>query len=118
MGDPGQGSAGAADEVPAASPRHTILIVKDEVNRIIYGTYLRHYRCAVLTAEEAEDGLAIAHAHCPDLIVMDVGLPGMDGNAATRLLKADSATRDIPVVTRTRTARIVTPPRRRDATCT
>lgn len=51
-----------------------------------------------LQARDAEDGIRLAHERQPALILMDVQLPGMDGLAATRLLKADAATRQIKVV--------------------
>jgi two-component system cell cycle response regulator DivK len=52
----------------------------------------------VLKARDAEAGVAMAGAEQPDLILMDIQLPGMDGLRATGLLKADAATRDIPVI--------------------
>jgi two-component system cell cycle response regulator DivK len=52
----------------------------------------------VLSATDAEAGLALAHAEQPDLILMDIQLPGMDGLEATTLLKQDAATRAIPVI--------------------
>jgi len=52
----------------------------------------------VLTAVDAEAGLTLARLKQPDLILMDVQLPGMDGLSATAILKADHATRAIPVV--------------------
>jgi len=52
----------------------------------------------VLMASTAEMGVAIARTQHPDLILMDIQLPGMDGLQATALLKADAATRDIPVL--------------------
>ncbi|WP_284352694.1 response regulator [Roseisolibacter agri] len=93
------GATGGMPGGPAAELRPTVLLVEDNAdNREIYATYLTYVGYAVLTAEDAEEGLALARARQPDLIVMDVGLPGMDGNAATRLLKADPALRHIPVV--------------------
>ncbi len=53
---------------------------------------------AVLKATDAEAGVASARIDHPDLILMDIQLPGMDGLAAIKLLKADAATRDIPVI--------------------
>lgn len=53
---------------------------------------------AVLTATNAETGLTMARADKPDLILMDIQLPGMDGLQATALLKADESTRAIPVI--------------------
>ena len=52
----------------------------------------------VLVAVDAEQGLAMATAERPDLILMDLGLPGIDGWEATRRLKAAPATKDIPVI--------------------
>jgi two-component system cell cycle response regulator DivK len=51
-----------------------------------------------LCAVDAESGLALARAGQPDLILMDIQLPGMDGFAATVLLKSDPATAAIPVI--------------------
>src|SRR5207253_8161954 len=52
----------------------------------------------VLAATEAEAGLARARGEQPDLILMDIQLPGMDGLEATALLKRDATTRAIPVI--------------------
>ncbi|MDQ6770321.1 MAG: response regulator [Gemmatimonadota bacterium] len=52
----------------------------------------------VLGARDAEIGLALAREQQPDLILMDIQLPGMDGLEATALLKNDEATRSIPVI--------------------
>ncbi len=53
---------------------------------------------AIVSATDAEAGVAVARAEQPDLILMDIQLPGMDGLEATRLLKGNAATRDIPVI--------------------
>jgi two-component system cell cycle response regulator DivK len=53
---------------------------------------------SVLTAIDAEAGLAVARADRPELILMDIQLPGMDGLTATELLKGDPATAKIPVI--------------------
>ena len=52
----------------------------------------------VISAVDAEAGLTSARAELPDLILMDIQLPGMDGLQATALLKRDDATRAIPVI--------------------
>lgn len=52
----------------------------------------------VISATDAEAGVGLARTQCPALILMDIQLPGMDGLQATAQLKADGATRDIPVV--------------------
>jgi CheY-like chemotaxis protein len=62
----------------------------------------RGYEVAETTT--AEEGLEIARSRRPALILMDIHLPGMDGIAAVRELKADPATRDIPVIAVTASA--------------
>jgi two-component system cell cycle response regulator DivK len=59
---------------------------------------LRKAGHSVLSAVDAEAGLTMARAEHPDLILMDIQLPGMDGLAATALLKQDLATSSIPVI--------------------
>jgi len=77
----------------------TILIVEDNETNLTLSTFLlESANHSVLAATNAESGLAIARKELPDLILMDIQLPGMDGLQATALLKADSTTRDIPVV--------------------
>lgn len=76
-----------------------ILIIEDtENNRVLLTRRLKPKGYDIITAEDAERGLAAIPAERPDLILMDVGLPGMDGWTATRQLKADPATRTIPVI--------------------
>ncbi len=52
----------------------------------------------VIRATDAEDGLTLARTERPDLILMDIQLPGMDGLEATAVLKRDDVTRTIPVI--------------------
>jgi CheY-like chemotaxis protein len=76
-----------------------VLIVEDNFdNRDIYGTFLRHHGYAVLEAADGEEGVRLAREHLPSVVLMDVGMPVLDGLAATRRLKADPATAGIPVV--------------------
>lgn len=76
-----------------------ILIIEDtENNRILLTRRLKLRSHETVTAEDAERGLALAETERPDLILMDVGLPGMDGWAAARHLKENPATRQIPVI--------------------
>jgi two-component system cell cycle response regulator DivK len=76
-----------------------VLIIEDTpLNMELVVTILKQAGHVPLTAETAARGLALARAHRPDVILMDVQLPDMDGLAATRLLKADPATGDIPVI--------------------
>lgn len=77
----------------------TILVVEDnEDNRVIYGTMLRAHGFVVQEAVSAEPALAAVRASAPDLVLMDIGLPAMDGVEATRILKADPATAGIPIL--------------------
>ena len=76
-----------------------ILVVEDNPdNMLLTVMLLQSVGHEVLPAVDAEAGLALARAERPDLILMDVQLPGMDGLAATVLLRADDATRAIPVI--------------------
>lgn len=52
----------------------------------------------VLTATTAEEGIELAQKETPDLILMDISLPGMDGLEATRILKKDKKVKDVPIV--------------------
>jgi two-component system, cell cycle response regulator DivK len=77
----------------------TILVVEDNPTNMKLSTFvLESADYTVITATDAEIGLTLARERHPDLILMDVQLPGMDGLDATALLKADEATRAIPVV--------------------
>ena len=76
-----------------------ILIIEDnENNRVLLTRRLKARGYDVLTAEDAESGLPMVQQTHPDLVLMDVGLPGMDGLTATRQLKADPATHSVPVI--------------------
>jgi two-component system, cell cycle response regulator DivK len=76
-----------------------ILIVEDNPANMKLATLLLHKAGhTALCAVDAETGLTLARAERPDLILMDVQLPGMDGLAATALLKKDPATAAIPVI--------------------
>jgi two-component system, cell cycle response regulator DivK len=76
-----------------------ILVVEDQHdNRQILRDLLTSADFEVFEAEDGEAGLAAAAAHRPDLILMDIQLPILDGYEATRRLKADAALRSIPVI--------------------
>jgi CheY-like chemotaxis protein len=77
----------------------TVLIVEDnEDNRLIYTTYLEHAGYRVIEAGDGAAGLELARAHLPDIILMDVSLPVMDGLEATRQLRLDPATCKLCVI--------------------
>jgi two-component system, cell cycle response regulator DivK len=76
-----------------------ILVVEDTENtRVLLERRLKLRAYDVITATDAEQGMAAAEAERPDLILMDVGLPGLNGWEATRRLKAAPGTRRIPVI--------------------
>ena len=75
-----------------------VLIVEDNhLDSALFGALLESQGHEVLKAGNADDGLRMARAEDPDLIIMDVKLPGMSGLDATRTLK-NEATRDIPII--------------------
>jgi two-component system cell cycle response regulator DivK len=77
----------------------SILVIEDNpANMKLACLLLRKANHTVLCAVDAETGLTLARADQPDLILMDIQLPGMDGLEATALLKQDSATAAIPVI--------------------
>ena len=76
-----------------------ILVIEDNpANMTLAKFLLQSAGYAVLSATDAETGLTLARNEQPDLVLMDVQLPGMDGLTATAVLKGDEATRAIPVI--------------------
>jgi two-component system cell cycle response regulator DivK len=76
-----------------------ILLVEDhEDNRRIVRDLLTPAGYEVVEALTGEDGVTMAGTHRPDLILMDIQLPGLDGYEATRRIKADPALRAIPII--------------------
>jgi two-component system, cell cycle response regulator DivK len=76
-----------------------ILVIEDNPANMTLATFLlQSADHLVLAATDAETGLTMAREQQPSLILMDIQLPGMDGLAATILLKKDDATRSIPVL--------------------
>ena len=77
----------------------TILVVDDELhNRKLFGALLRADGYLTRTASEGEEALASIAAHQPDLILLDVMMPGMDGYQVAGRLKADPTTSNIPII--------------------
>jgi two-component system cell cycle response regulator DivK len=77
----------------------TILIVEDnEMNRDMLSRRLERKGYDILIAIDGEMGVEVARAKAPDLILMDMSLPVMDGWEATRRIKADEALKHIPVI--------------------
>jgi len=81
------------------TPRHTVLLVEDnDDSRIIYATALRFGGYTVIEAITGTEGVRLAREHLPDLVLMDISLPELDGWEATAIIKADPRTRHIPIV--------------------
>lgn len=78
---------------------NTILVIEDnELNMELFRDLLKIGKHRVLEAVDAETGIRLAREHHPDLILMDIELPGMDGLSASRVIKKDVALADIPIV--------------------
>ncbi len=79
--------------------KRKILIVDDELkNRKLAKDLLEIFGYIVIEAEDGKQGVEFAKSKKPDLILMDIMMPVMDGMEATRTLKADSTTRNIPIL--------------------
>ena len=84
---------------PSARLGQTVLLVEDnEDNRIIYSTVLRHVGYDVVEAEDGARAIELARSARPDLILMDISIPQIDGWEATRILRKDPLTRGIPII--------------------
>ncbi len=78
---------------------YVVLIVDDfEDNRAMYAEFLRYSGLEVIEATNGAEAIEKASTLSPDVVVMDLSLPVLDGWEATRRLKADPRTRDIPVI--------------------
>lgn len=76
-----------------------ILLIEDNAhNRYLTAFLLEKRGHQVLLAETGPQGLEMAHFHRPDLILLDIQLPGMDGHTVAQKLKADTQLRSIPIV--------------------
>lgn len=75
-----------------------LLVEDNEDNRIIYSTVLRHTGYEVVEALDGVQAVALARSVHPDLILMDISLPEIDGWEATTILRKDPLTRDIPII--------------------
>ncbi|MDO8703623.1 MAG: ATP-binding protein [Sulfuricaulis sp.] len=89
-----------APQAQGSAPRHTLLYVEDNpanlmlVEKIIEG----HPHLRMLSARDGTHGITLARAHLPDVILMDIHLPGISGFQALKILREDPATAHIPVL--------------------
>ena len=84
----------------ALTQHHTVLYIEDNLSNLRLVERIFEYGPGVnlLAAKQGSVGLQLAREHCPDLILLDLHLPDMQGDEVLRKLKEDSETRDIPVV--------------------
>jgi len=89
----------AAHEAPRPDHPVSLLIVDDVSDtREMYAFYFRKQGFTVFTALDGRNGLDVVMAKRPDVIVMDLSMPGMDGLTLTRTLKRDARVRHIPII--------------------
>jgi CheY-like chemotaxis protein len=81
-----------------ATPKRVLLVEDNADNQFIYSAMLRHAGYDVLVAIDGPQGLTLGREQSPDLVLMDISIPGMDGLEVTRQLKADPTTRRTPIV--------------------
>jgi CheY-like chemotaxis protein len=78
---------------------YKVLVIDDDGDsRILMEDYLDDFGCEVFLASSGEDGMEMARTHMPDLITLDLQMPGLDGWEVLKTLKADPEVRHIPVV--------------------
>ena len=76
-----------------------VLLVEDnEMNRDMLTRRLQRRGYDILLAVDGQQGVDVAQSELPDMILMDISLPVVDGYEATRVLKASAATRNIPII--------------------
>ena len=77
----------------------TILVIEDnKLNMKLVNGLVKIGKYRMLEAEDAESGIEMIRGQRPDLVLMDIQLPGMDGLSATKIIKEDSDLKDIPIV--------------------
>jgi CheY-like chemotaxis protein len=95
-----------------------ILLVEDnEMNRDMLSRRLERKGYEVLLAVDGEEAVARAISEAPDLVLMDIGLPGIDGCEATRRIRQTPSGATLPIIALTAHARSVDEARARDAGC-
>ncbi|GAC1477798.1 MAG: hypothetical protein NVS1B4_20980 [Gemmatimonadaceae bacterium] len=86
------------DTAMNTAPRTVLLVEDNPDNRFVYATVLRRFGFRVLEAQDGYEGIDRAQMEQPDLVLMDISMPILDGWDATAALKAHPDTRHIPVV--------------------
>lgn len=82
-----------------AESNFLILVVDDSADNLaVISLYLQHQGYRVVTANNGEDAVSVAAQMLPNVILMDINLPGLDGLGATRRIRETDALRDVPVI--------------------
>lgn len=79
-------------------PKLVLIVEDNDDNRVIYSALLEHHGLNVICARDGREGVEQAKRCKPDLILMDIMMPVMDGWEATRRIRQDEATSSLPVV--------------------
>ena len=88
-------------EAPETAGKCVLIVEDNLLNMRLFSAMVAAQGFGVLQATDGPRGLDLAHQHHPDLIIMDIQLPGMSGLEVTHSLKADEDTRDIPIIVTT-----------------
>jgi len=84
-----------------ATPKRILIVEDNDDYRYLLGVFLNREGYDIVEATTGLEAIEQAHATHPDLIIMDLGLPGITGDEATARLKIDPSTRNIPIVVAT-----------------
>ena len=88
-----------ADVANEGAERPLVLLAEDhDDTRRVYGLILRHFGYRVEEASNGFDAVELAKTWRPDLVLMDIGLPGMDGWQVSRILKSSPETSGVPLI--------------------
>jgi CheY-like chemotaxis protein len=84
---------------PSPEPKFLILVVDDSADNLaVISLYLQHQGYRVVTANNGEDAVTVATQTLPNVILMDINLPTLDGLGATRRIRETEALREVPVI--------------------
>src|SRR5215213_8295039 len=87
------------EEKSPGERRPVVLLAEDhDDTRRVYGLILRHYGYDVVEATTGPEAVEVTRALHPNLVLMDIGLPALDGWQVSRILKSEAATRSIPLI--------------------
>jgi CheY-like chemotaxis protein len=98
-------------------PKTVLLVEDDEASQYIYTTVLAHHGYSVVSARTGTHGLALLRETLPDVVVLDIGLPGIDGFDFLKQVRAEPRTERLPVLVVTVHVFDADAARARDAGC-